>query len=153
MTKKDEIPPNLRAEMLRLSMEEGWSDQQVTDWLAAPPRGIRASRPTVNRLIRELMYPKPVVQVVDPEIPEPPLDDEDQLDHVQRDLFRAARMAHRARDFSAQVAASRELARIIFERRKAASNPDGSSSADKDAYVNSPPVGVKAPQFKVTNGN
>jgi len=109
------FPPSVEAEVIRLSVEMEWSDEKIRKWLEET-HAIKVSRVTVQRCTSAGRGPeKPVA---DPDIMPVPLVDQEQLDKVQANLFRAAQIAFSARRFQDQARCAQELLKFVQARGK-----------------------------------
>lgn len=112
---KKTFPPSVEAEVIRLSVEMEWSDEKIRKWLEET-HTIKVSRVTVQRCTSSGRGPEKPVE--DPDILPVPLADQEQLDKVQANLFRASQLAFQARRFQDQARCAQELLKFIQARGK-----------------------------------
>lgn len=131
--RKTEIPDHVVKELLRLKLEEGWSDQRLSE-LLAERWGIKFSRPAVQRYLARLMAPKPPVKDRIETLPEPRKDitNEQRLEEVAALLHQRAQIANVKNDTSGLAKTAAALAQVAKAQvliREAGKPQDSTSNA------------------------
>jgi hypothetical protein len=114
-TKKKSLPDDLLVEVYRLSRSEGWSNQQISDWLSE--QGYSGySREWVRRACEAMDGTEGEVV---PDIEDPAhLDDDGQLLSIQHTLYRVAHSARKRGDVADLIAAAKAHRDQVIARKR-----------------------------------